>query len=467
MNSNQLNPNRLNNGGRIDRSRPISFTFNGKRYSGYSGDTLASALLANDVTLVSRSFKLHRPRGIVAAGAEEPNAIVQIGEGASAIPNLRATQVELYDGLVARSCKGWPSVRFDIGALNDRISRVFAAGFYYKTFMWPKSLWKHYEHFIRSSAGFGKVPREPDPDHYEHRNEHCDVLVAGGGPTGLMAALVAAKSGARVILADEQNEFGGALLSSNEEINGQPAADWVAATVEQLSRLENVTLLPRSTVFGYYDHNFLAIAERCTDHLASTEEALPRERLWRVRARQVVLAQGAIERPLVFCNNDRPGVMTASAVSTYLNRYAVCPCESAVVFTNNDTAYRAALDLHHAGAKVVVVDSRAEGAASLGAAAREAGIPILQGHVVCDVAGRGHISSVRIALWNGDISEHVTPTINIDCELLAVSGGWSPAVHLHSHSGGKNHWDSEKQCFVPGESMQSAIAAGRVRAILH
>lgn len=455
-----MNSKRLITGGRIDRSQPITFSFNGKRYGGFVGDTLASALLANDVSLVSRSFKLHRPRGIVAAGAEEPNAIVQIGKGAATIPNLRATQVELYDGLVARSCKGWPSVSFDIGAMNDRLSRVFAAGFYYKTFMQPKALWKYYEQFIRASAGFGTAPREADPDTYEHRNEHCDVLVAGGGPAGLMAALVAAKSGARVILADEQNEFGGSLLANNEEIDGQPAQEWVAQTVNELSQRENVTLLPRSTAFGYYDHNFVAIAERCSDHLGKNDTHAPRERLWRVRARQVVLAQGAIERALVFCNNDRPGVMTASAVSTYINRYAVCPSDSAVVFTNNDSAYQAALDLDRAGAKVVIVDSRADGAAALGAAAREAGIPILLGHVVCNVVGRRDVSGVQVAIWNGDISECVTPTINIDCDLLAMSGGWSPAVHLHSHSGSKNSWDSEKQCFVPGESVQPSFVAG-------
>ncbi len=451
---------RIRHGGRIDRSQPITFTFNGKSLIGYAGDTLASALLANGLSLVSRSFKLHRPRGIVGAGAEEPNAIVQIGVGAVTIPNLRATQVELYDGLIARSCKGWPSVEWDISALNDRFSRLLAAGFYYKTFMRPKALWKYYERLIRASAGFGTVPKGADPDSYEHRNEHCDVLVAGGGPAGLMAALVAARSGARVILADEQSEFGGSLLSESGQIDSQDATDWVATVIAELSKLQNVRMLPRSTVFGYYDHNFLAIAERCSDHLAKQEPERPRERLWRVRAKQVVLAQGAFERPLVFCNNDRPGVMIASAVTAYINRYAVCPGQNAVVFTNNDSAYQTALDLDRAGARVIIVDSRASGAAASGAAAREAGIPILQGHVVCDVVGRKKIKGVRVAIWNGDISETVTPTINIDCDLLAMSGGWSPAVHLHSHSGGSNEWDSELHCFVPAASAQACIVAG-------
>jgi len=455
-----VNSNRINRGGRIDRSRPLAFRFNGTTYQGFTGDTLASALLANEVSLVSRSFKLHRPRGIVGAGAEEPNAIVQLGSGASTIPNLLATQVELYDGLEARSSKGWPSVNFDFSAINDRFSRLFGAGFYYKTFMRPKALWKYYEQFIRASAGFGTAPKDPDPDHYEHRNAHCDVLVAGGGPAGLMAALAAAKSGARVILADEQAEFGGNLLSEIDTLNEAPAIDWIEATVAELSACKNVTLLPRSTVFGYYDHNFLAVAERRTDHLGERVAGSARQRLWRVRAKQVVLAQGAFERPLVFCNNDRPGVMTASAVATYINRYAVCPGGRAVVFTNNDFAYQTALDLGRIGATVVIVDSRASGAGVLGVAARDAGIPVLQGHVVCDVAGRKKISGVRVAQWNGDISESVAPTINIECDLLAMSGGWSPAVHLHSHSGGKNVWDEDLQCFVPGEAAQNSIVAG-------
>lgn len=455
-----MSSNRLSSGGRLQRSQPIRFSFNGKTYGAFAGDTLASGLLANGVAVVGRSFKLRRPRGIVGAGAEEPNAIVQVGRGAAAIPNLRATQVELYDGLVARSSKGWPNVNFDIGAVNGAFSRVLAAGFYYKTFMWPQRLWHYYERGIRASAGFGTVPDGPDPNYYVHRNAHCDILVAGGGPAGLMAALVAARSGARVILADEQCEFGGSLLASRELVGDVAAPYWVGEVVAELSRMENVTLLKRSTVFGYYDHNFVAIAERCTDHLAPGESGGPRERLWRVRARQVILAQGAIERPLVFCNNDRPGVMTASAVSTYINRYAVCPGDSAVVFTNNDSAYQAALDLNRAGARVVVIDSRAEGAAALGAAAREAGIPILQGHVVCNVSGRRNVTGVRVALWNGDISERVHPGINIDCDLVAMSGGWSPAVHLHSQSGGSNHWNADKQCFVPGDAVQAASVAG-------
>ena len=455
-----MQPRRLDKGGRIDRSRPLRFRFDGKTYSGFAGDTLASALLANDVALVGRSFKLHRPRGIVGAGAEEPNAILQVGEGATTQPNLRATQVELHDGLVARTTKGWPSVKFDLAAINGAFARVFGAGFYYKTFLRPKSFWPHYEKFIRASAGFGRAPERHDPDTYDHHNAHCDILVVGGGAAGLMAAIAAAESGARVILADEQNEFGGGLLSATAEIDGMSCEAWIQQIVERLASLGNVTLLPRSTVFGYHDHNFLTIAERCADHVAAPEVRGPRQRLWRVRARQVVLAQGAFERPLVFCNNDRPGVMLASAVSTYINRYAVRPGERAVIFTNNDSAYQTALDLAKTDAVVVVVDSRAGGAGGIGDQARAAGVTVFNGHVVSDVIGRSRVSGVRIASWSGNPSETVKSTIKIDCDLVAVSGGWNPAVHLHSQAGGRNTWDEGQHCFVPGERSQANVSAG-------
>ncbi len=502
-------PNRLPTGGRVDRSRPLGFRFDGNALQGFAGDTLASALIANDVQLVGRSFKLRRPRGIVGSGAEEPNAILQIGEGATAQPNLRATQVPLRDGLVARTTRGWPGVRFDVGAINDTFGRLLGAGFYYKTFMYPRAWWKLYEHAIRRSAGFGAAPTAPDPDCYEHMNAHCDVLVAGGGPAGLMAALTAAKSGARVILADEQNEFGGGLLACTDQVDGAPAAEWVAAVVDELGDCADCTLLPRSTVFGYHDHNFLTIAERCRDHPNGSADAFsatnrpaagddstagrqhdPRngrtakgpddhpdsgaaaghhqdtvqpvkERLWRIRARQVVLAQGSFERPLVFCNNDRPGVMLASAVSTWINRYAVLPGRRAVVFTNNDSAYRAALDLTEAGAEVAaVVDSRRGGAGELGRRALDLGIPVLQGHVVSDVAGRQRVSGASIARWAGDGWATVKPTMRIDCDLVIMSGGYSPAVHLHSQAGGQLAWDESQLGFLPAKSVQANVSAG-------
>ena len=465
-----MQPNRLRQGGRIDRTRPLTFSFDGEVCEGFAGDSLASALIAGDLSLVGRSFKLRRPRGIVGSGAEEPNAIMQVGTGAAAQPNLLATQVELHEGLVAGTTKGWPGVRFDVGAINDVFGRMLSAGFYYKTFMYPRSLWKVYERLIRASAGFGRSPAAPDPDTYEHMNAHCDVLVAGGGPAGLMAALAAARSGARVILADEQNEFGGSLLACTESIDGKPAAEWATGVVAELRGHGDCTLLPRSTVFGYHDHNFLTIAERCTDDAGSPGDGAAsmrppgqcvRERLWRVRARQVVLAQGSFERPLVFCNNDRPGVMLASAVSTYIHRYAVLPGRRAVVFTNNDSAYRAATDLADAGAEVAaIVDSRPGGGGELGARAQALQIPVLAGHVVCDVAGRRRVRGASIARWDGDCWDSVRSTIRIDCDLVAMSGGWSPAVHLHSQAGGRLAWDDSQLCFVPSQARQAHLSAG-------
>lgn len=450
--------NRLPDGGIVDRSRPLAFRFNGRKLRGFVGDTLASALLANGVLLVSRSFKLHRPRGLVSSGADEPNAIVQLGRGAKTVPNLKATQIELFDGLEARSTKGWPGVRFDLGAINDHFSRIFSAGFYYKTFMYPRSFWHLYESVIRKSAGFGVAPKETDPDYYEHLNVHCDVLVVGSGPAGLSAATVTARSGLRVILVEERAEFGGSLLAATADINGAPTSNWVHERIAELRAAENVTLLNKSTVFGYYDQNFLAIAER---HCAETANNQWRERLWRVRARQVVLAQGAFERPLAFCNNDRPGVMLASAVSDYLNRYGVRPGKRGVVFTNNDSAYEVAADLQHAGVALsAIVDCRAEGAATIPDSIVDAGVPIMHGHLVTDVVGGKQIKSVRVARLDQSDNEIVENSASFDCDFVAMSGGWSPAIHLHSQSGGRNEWNDEWQCFVPGDSVQACVSAG-------
>ena len=418
---------RLPEGGRIDRSKPLNFLFNGKEYQGYAGDTLAAALLANGVSLVGRSFKYHRPRGIIGGGAEEPNAIMQVGRAASTLPNLRATQVDLYDGMVARSTKGWPRLAFDVSSFFDYFSRLFGAGFYYKTFIYPPRLWNFWEYLIRHSAGFGSAPKEADPDIYSHCNVHCEVLVVGAGPTGIAAALAAAGSGATVILVDEQSELGGSLLASDKTIDGEASTDWLATAVAELEKNENVTLLPRTTLFGYYDANFLAAVERCTEHLGQRVAGQPRQRLWRIRAQQVVLAQGAFERPLVFCNNDRPGVMLASAVSLYLNRFAVCPGTSAVVFTNNDSAYQCAVDLQRAGCNVAaIVDSRMGGAAGAAATATGAGIPVMNGHVVTNVRGRMRVQGADIAKWNGDTAGTVSRSISIDCDLLVMVGWPQP-----------------------------------------
>jgi sarcosine oxidase subunit alpha len=454
--------NRLGQGGRIDRSRPLQFTFNGKPCQGYAGDTLASALLANGVTLIARSWKYHRPRGIVAAGVEEPNAIVQLGRGARTVPNARATEVELHDGLEAASVNCWPSPDFDFMSVASLFSRYMPAGFYYKTFMWPKSLWMKYEHFIRKASGLGRAPELADADTYDKMNAHCEVLIAGGGPAGLAAALAAGRTGARVILADEQAEFGGTLLASRETtIDRVPAARWVEMSVAQLRAMPNVRLLPRSTAFGYHDYNYLTLAQRLSDHLPAAERKGRRERIWRVRAKQVVLAAGAIERPLVFGNNDRPGVMLASAVSTFTNRYGVRLGTRAVIFTNNDSAYQAALDLHHAGIPVAaVVDARRAPRGRLPESVRKAGIEIVDNAVVVDVDGVKRVSGVKVMAL-GAAAEKVTGSVRtLDCDLLAVSGGWSPAVHLQAQSGGRPRFDEAKACFVPGPSVQAERSVG-------
>ncbi len=452
---------RLESGGRINREGPVSFQFNGRTYQGFEGDSLASALLANGVDVVARSWKYHRPRGVIGHGAEEPNALVQWGTGAETVPNARATQVELFDGLLAASVNCWPSVDFDLWSLTSRFARLLPAGFYYKTFMWPRSFWHKYESVIRRASGFGVSPREPDPDDYVKRNTHCDVLVVGAGPAGLAAALSAARAGARVILADEQSEFGGNLLGSSEEIDGASGAAWAAGVIAELAETDGVRLLARTTVTGYYDHNFLVACERLTDHLPKGKRKGPRERLWRIRAKQVVIAAGAFERPLVFSNNDRPGIMQASSVSTYVNRYAVRPGKRAIVFTNNDSAYRTALDLKAAGVVVAaVVDPRGEPKGELPQRVRDAGIEIIGGSVVVDTHGKKRVSGVDVMALSGTGDAVQGSVRHIECDLVAMSGGWSPTIHLHSQSGAKVRYDDTLACFVPDQSVQAERSAG-------
>jgi sarcosine oxidase subunit alpha len=456
--------NRLQSGGRIDRSRPLIFTFNGRSLQGYVGDTLASALLANGISLVGRSFKLHRPRGIMGAGAECPNSLVQVGRGAGTIPNLRATQTELYHGLEANSVNCWPSVKFDVNAVTGLFSPLLPAGFYYKTFKWPQSWWdKVYEPRIRKAAGFGKAPTAPDPDRYEKKNRHCDVLIVGGGPAGIAAALEAGRRGARVILCDEQNEFGGSLLANRQFLDGKPGVEWAKQAVAELESLEEVTLLPRTTAFGHYHHGFVSLLERVTDHVGLTSpDARPRQRQWRVRANQVVLATGAIERPLVFCNNDRPGIMPASAVSTYINRYGVRPGQRAVVFTNNDSAYQTALDLDDHGIDVAaIVDVRpASEEGVLVDRARKEEIPIYSGYAVVDTRGAQHVSGVKVMRLNGRGDGVYGEIHHLDCDLVASSGGWNPVIHLHSHPGGTMRYDESIASFVPDQSVGNTYNAG-------
>ena len=451
--------NRLPRGGRVDRGRPLAFTFNGSSYQGFQGDTLASALLANGVRLVGRSFKYHRPRGIVGSGVEEPNALVQLGTGAQTLPNYVATQVELYDGLEATSVNCWPSVEFDLRAVNGIISRFLPPGFYYKTFMWPRSLWPFYERVLRGAGGLGIAPPGPDTDRYDKMHAHCDVLVVGAGPAGIAAALEAGRAGARVIVVDEQQELGGSLLASRQRIGDGPAAGWLDSALAELRGMPEVRLMPRSTAFGYYDHNFIAVLERLTDHLGPTGGYAPRQRIWRVRARQVVLATGAIERPLVFRNNDRPGVMLASAASTYVNRYGVVPGRRVVVFTNNDSAYRAALDLVDDGVEVrAVVDVRPETRGSLPDVVRGRGVEVLPGHALVDVRGGRSVKAVEVGRVDG--GSIVGGSRRIECDLVGTSGGWNPTLNLHSQSGGQPRFDDSRSCFLPGPSVQAERSAG-------
>jgi sarcosine oxidase, subunit alpha len=459
-------------GGRIDRGRVLSFSFDGRPYTGFQGDTLASALLANGVHLVGRSFKYHRPRGILSAGSEEPNALIAVRRDAARyVPNLRATQVELYEGLQAESQNRWPSLELDVGVVNDLVSPFIPSGFYYKTFMWPRKAWhSFYEPRIRAAAGLGRAPEQADPDRYGNRFAHCDVLIVGAGPAGLAAALTASESGARVILCDEQSELGGSLLSEpttgGAVIDGYRARDWLRNAISQLAAHSNITLLPRTTAFGYFPHNLVALNERLTDHLASLPAHLPRERTWQVRAKQVVLATGAIERPLVFPGNDRPGVMLAGAARTYVNRYGTRPGTTAVVVAANDEAYRAAIDLQEGGVEVaLIVDIREQATGDLPAAARAAGLQIRTRCTVVGTTGRLRVNSVQIAGidGHGDVSGG---SETIACDLVAMSGGLTPTVHLWSQSRGKLTWDAQLQAFVPGEAAERSRSIGAAKGVL-
>ncbi|MDD1510173.1 sarcosine oxidase subunit alpha [Pseudomonas sp. CNPSo 3701] len=461
--------NRLSQGGRIDRSQPLTFNFNGQTYQGYAGDTLAAALLANGVDVIGRSFKYSRPRGIIAAGAEEPNAVLQIGSTEAAqIPNVRATQQALYQNLTATSTNGWPSVNTDLmGILGKVGGGMMPPGFYYKTFMYPQNLWLTYEKYIRKAAGLGRAPKENDPDIYDYMNQHCDVLVVGAGPAGLAAALAAGRSGARVILADEQEELGGSLLSTREMLDDKPAAEWAAKAIAELQTMPEVTLLPRATVNGYHDHNFLTIHQRLTDHLGEVAPmGQPRQRLHRVRAGRVVLATGAHERPLVYGNNDVPGNMLADAVSTYVRRYGVAPGQKLVLSTNNDYAYRVVLDWLDAGRQVVAVaDARNNPRGSWVEEARRRGVRVLTGSAVVEARGSKRVTGARICAIDAAKHKVTSPGETVDCDLIVSSGGYSPVVHLASHLGGRPVWREDILAFVPGEGFQKRYCAGAVNGV--
>lgn len=450
---------RLDTGGRIDRSRPLGFTWDGMRLGGFAGDTLASALLACGQKVVGRSFKYHRPRGIMSAGVEESGAIVSIGRGAHREPNVKATMQELRDGLEAWGQNAWPNVRFDLAAVNGVFGRFLGAGFYYKTFMglppfeWGRGtgIWMRYEKLIRRAAGMGAAARAPDPDAYEHAHAFCDVLVVGAGPAGLRAALTAAEAGRDVILVEQDFEPGGDLLND-------PAAEEHRRALVEAVRRAGVRLMTRTTAFGLYDHGVAGLVERVTDHLAAPDPHLPRQRFWTLRSAATVLATGAIERTIAFRDNDRPGVMTANAARAYLNRFGVLPGQRIVVATNNDSAYRTAGDLAASGAEVMLADLRFAGHCDV-----PAGVTLQTGVAPLAVTGRAAVRGVRLAarcdgLW--------TPVGDMACDLLLVSAGWSPVINLASHRGAAPEWNAGLGCFLSGPMREPIFMAGAAAGVL-
>jgi len=433
--------------GLVDRNTPVGFRFDGKDYTGFQGDTLASALLASGVRVFGRSFKYHRPRGVMTAGSEEPGALVTVGRGAAQVPNVRATVQEIHAGLDARGQNAWPSVNVDLMAVNDLFAPFFSAGFYYKTFMWPRKFWESlYEPAIRRAAGLGALSRKHNEDHYEKAYAFCDLLVIGSGPAGLMAALAAGRAGADVILAEEDHVMGGRLLAEVQEVAGQPGADWAAAVLAELATMPKVRLMTRTTITGAYDGGTFGALERVGLHLARPPMDLPQECFWRIVAKRAIMATGAHERPIAFPNNDRPGVMMAGAVRAYLNRYGVAPGQTVAVFGNNDDAHRTVRDLKAAGVKVsALIDVREEATAPDGAT-------LHAGAQVVDTVGRKGLREVVIADRSGQITR-------IPCDCLALSGGWNPALHLACHMNGRPVWREQIAAFVPQPGMVPGLAA--------
>ena len=434
-----------NNGRLIDRSKPISFLFNSKKMNGYEGDSLAASLLANDQILVGRSFKYHRPRGIVASGAEEPNALINLGEGGYFEPNARATTTETFDGMVAVSQNHFPSLEFDVGAINSKLAQFLPAGFYYKMFIHPRSFWKHiYEPFIRKSAGLGKAPKDRDLDKYEHYYHHCEVLVVGGGIAGIQAAKSAAASGVRVMLVEQTAHWGGRAVVDGVVIDNIAAEEWIKSALSELSAMDNVVIRNRTQGSGIYDHGYALGYERISDHTPG--DSRPRHRLWRIRCKQIIVATGAIERPLSFAGNDIPGVMLAAAVRDYVVNYGVSPGDRTVVVTNNDDAYRTAIVLKDAGLDIpIIIDARPKGGGILMDQAIAAGIRVETGRGIAKVKGGKRVTGVSICSQAGEGAE----LEEISCDVVAMSGGWSPVVHLWSHCGGKLFWDASQAMFCP------------------
>ncbi len=450
----------------IDETTRVSFKFNSKNYYGYKGDTLASALIANGIHLVGRSFKYHRPRGIMTAGSEEPNAIVQLNNNSAlSEPNVRATEVEIYDGLEASSQNCWPSVNFDIGGINNFLSPLLPAGFYYKTFMWPASFWEKYEYFIRKSAGLGKSPATPDPDIYDHKYIHCDVLVIGGGISGIMAAKTAAQNGLNTLLVEEKPNLGGTTIYQNSEqhkINNQTSSIWLEKEIANLESLDNLEIKTRTSVAAFHGYNFLLARENLTDHLPIKDRTNKvRQRLLKIRAKKVITATGSLERPLVFNNNDRPGIFLSSAIKKYIDFYGVSCGENNVLFTNNDSAYETALSLFKKGIRVkAIVDIREQPSSKIIEEVESNGIKVYKEYTVVNTEGYKKINKISIMQLSKDGQSVIGSKIDLDCDCLGLSGGWTPAVHLFTQSGGKLRFRDEDQVFIPNHYPSKQISIG-------
>jgi len=456
---------RLDKGGLINRNKKISFKFNGKKYFGYEGDTLASALIANGVHLVGRSFKYHRPRGFFGVGVDEPYAIVQMNRNNEIDPNVRATEQELFEGLEAKSVNCWPNVDFDIGAINNFLNKFFPAGFYYKTFMWPKSFWyKVYEPIIRKAAGFGVASIKHDKERYEHKYEYCDLLITGSGPSGLASAYAAAQNGAKVILAEDKSRFGGSLLTSEVTIGNQSGQEWAEKIISELKLMPNVVVKNRSQVFGYYDHNMLVMSERISDHLPKTEKYSPKQRLWYIRAKEVIISSGSIERPLVFGNNDTPGVMLSSAAKEYLKIYGVLVGKKPLIFTNNDSGYETAIEFKKNGIDPIVLDTRKNPNSEIIKEAKDLNINIKFSYVVVAAKGYKKVKSADIAKISED-KKNISNIENIQCDCICVSGFWTPTIHLASQSGNKTKFNEKIDAFIPSQSKQKETTLGAANGI--
>lgn len=456
-----MSGSRLKNKGHfIDLGKPIKFTFDGKEYNGFQGDTLASAMIANGETILARSFKYHRPRGVYTAGPEEPNALVSIRSGGRIEPNCTATTVELYEGLDAYSQNAWPSLSFDVMAINQLFSPLLVAGFYYKTFMGTgQKFWHFCEHFIRRAAGMGKAGLEADPDRYEKTNVFADLVIVGAGPAGLSAALEAAPSGERVLLIDENVHFGGSLPEEQGRIDGKKPDVWAADVIVKLSEHENVSMMTRTTVYGYFDDDTLGAVQRVADHKAIPENNEPRQRHLKIFAKRVIIAAGSIERPIVFDGNDTPGVMLANAALRYANRYGVGVGENVAIFTNNDDGYNVAHTLKELGVNVTaVIDARQKIDLSL---CQSDGIDYITGHVVTSARGGKSLSNIKIAPYDAK-SKSIGEERNLAVDALLVSGGFTPTINLCSQTGTLAVFDEEIQSFIPGPATRNWKALGAV-----